>query len=85
MLYRILTEDINRDRVEEIVSRHFPGYTIFKAEGFWKLIKENTLVIEITDPNITREKIDQVAAEIRDANAQETVLVQEIQNDSWLV
>ena len=85
MLYRIFTEDKNQAEVERIVSQRFPGFTIYKAQGFWRLVKEGTLVIEITDASITRADVNEVAENIKRANAQESVLIQEIQNESWLI
>jgi hypothetical protein len=85
MLYRIFTENKNLETVEKIVSRHFTGFTILKADGYWKLIKEGSLIIEVTDPKIKREAVNKLAAEIKEANTQEAVLVQEIKNHSWLI
>ena len=83
MLYRILTENKNLDRVEKILRKDFEGFTILKAEGHWKLQKENTLVIEIETTDL--EKINKVARDIKVANHQEAVMVQKIKNNAWLV
>jgi len=84
MLYRIFTEDVNQDKIEQIVTKHFPGFTIHKAEGFWRLQKENSLIIEImTEDNDA--KIKAIAGEIKRTNKQETVLVQKIHNEQWFV
>lgn len=85
MLYRIFTENKNLETIEKIVSKHFQGFTIIKADGYWKLIKEGSLIIEVTDPNTDKNVINKLAQEIKEANTQEAVLVQEIKNDSWLV
>ncbi len=84
MLYRIFTEDIKQENIEEIVKRFYPGFTIMKGEGFWRAQKEGSLIIEI----VTKDedaKITKMASDIRDKNDQESVLVQKIQNHQWLV
>lgn len=85
MLYRIYTKRANLPEIERIVSDQFPGFTLIQAEGFWRLQREESLIIEICCPKSKREQVNELAAEIRDANKQESVLVQELQNDNWLI
>lgn len=85
MLYRIYTENKNPKEIEKIVSKYFEGFTIVKTSGFWRLQKENSLIIEIEAPRIKRAKVNQVAKEIKKANNQQAVLVQEIKNANWLI
>ena len=85
MLYRIYTENKNPKTIEKIASKHFEGFTIFKAEGFWRLQKENSLILEIEAPKVDKNKINKLAKAIKKANAQEAVLVQELKNHAWLV
>jgi len=83
--FRIYTENKNQDKIEEIISRHFDGFTIYKAEGFWRLQKEKTLIIEILGESDIVEKINSAAKEIKKENNQDAVLVQKIKNNNWLV
>lgn len=83
MLYRLLTENKNQTAIEKILTKEFSEFTIYKAEGFWRLQKENTLVIEIETTDLG--KINKVAKNIKIANDQEAVMVQEIKNKAWLV
>jgi uncharacterized membrane-anchored protein YitT (DUF2179 family) len=83
--FRIYTENKNQEKIEEIISRHFDGFTIYKAEGFWRLQKEKTLVIEILGESNIVEKINSAAKEIKKENNQDAVLVQKIKNNNWLV
>lgn len=85
MLYRIYAERKNLEQIKRIVSDQFPGFTLIQAEGFWRLQREDSLIIEICCPKSEREQINELAAKIRDANKQESVLVQELQNDNWLI
>ena len=86
MLYRIFTEDVkeNHEALTEIVGTFYEGFTILKSEGYWRLQKENSLVIEIVTVD-EDEKIKTLAAAIRDANSQECVLVQRIENHQWFI
>ena len=61
MLYRLFTENKNLKVVENIVSRYFEGFTILKADGYWKLIKEGSLVIEVTDPKTNVKYMESTA------------------------
>lgn len=73
-LWRIYTEDVNRETVERLASEYFEGYTIYQARGVWKGTAENSLIIEImgdVDPKAVRE----LAQGIKHANSQEAVLV----------
>ena len=84
MLYRIFTEDKNQLAIEKILNTYYEGFTIFKGDGFWRLQKENSLIIEI----ITEDedaKINKLAEEIKAKNGQEAVLVQKIKNHQWLI
>jgi len=85
MLYRIYTENKNQKAIEKIVSKAFEGFTIFKAKGFWRLQAEKSLIIEIESPTIDREAVNKIAKDIKESNKQESVLVQEIKNNNWLV
>jgi hypothetical protein len=83
MLYRIQTENKNLGKVEELCKQFFEGFTIIKGEGFWKLTKENTLIIEVeTD---WKARVEKLAKAIKDVNSQEAVMLTELANTSWLV
>lgn len=84
MLYRIFTEDINQNGIEQIVAKYFPGFTTHKAEGFWRLQKEDSLIIEIVTED-DDAKVKAIAGEIKQANSQEAILVQKIRNEQWFV
>jgi len=83
--FRIYTEDTNREKIEEIISKHFEGFTIFKTDGYWRLQKEKSLIIEILGESDIVAKINSLAREIKEMNNQEAVLVQKIKNNNWLV
>jgi len=84
ILYRIFTENVNQDKIEQIVNRYFYGFTLIKSDGYWRLQRENSLIIEIVTDD-TDNLINQLAREIKDTNDQEAVLIQKIKNNQWLV
>ena len=84
MLYRIFTENKNQNAIEKIVNKYFEGFTLIKSEGYWRLQKENSLIIEIVTDD-TDKLINDLALEIKTVNNQEAILIQKINNNQWLV
>jgi hypothetical protein len=76
VLYRLYTEDIKG--TENLVSWGFEGFTLIKAQGYWKGKVENSLVIEIlvdTQNDEADAKVFALADRIKACNKQESVLV----------
>ena len=67
-----------RNRVADILIRHFGGYTIQTAEGGWldgdKLYQEYTLVIYLSDTNLNQ--VHAAADELISAFHQSSILIQ---------
>lgn len=84
MLYRICTENINRRAIERIITNRFSGFTIIEAQGFWKGVKEQSLVIEIITFD-NDKNINLIAEEIKKYNEQYAVLIQKINCNHWLI
>jgi hypothetical protein len=78
MLYRILTENKQRQRVENIVSREFDAFTLYTGTGHWNGGKERSLIIEIDADAIKGDAVRNLALEIKALNEQEAVLVQRL-------
>jgi hypothetical protein len=74
MTYHLHTE--NLPNVPEIVSRHFPGFTLTRAEGYWRGISESSAIIEITTTDVAA--ITALAADLRSTNRQESVLIESL-------
>lgn len=84
MIYRLYTEDENRQEIFAIVTKYFQGFTVFYGNGFWKTKKENSLVIEIvTSENFIN--IKQICEEIKTLNKQTSVLVVKIHSESEFI
>ena len=85
IIYRLFTEDINRKGIENIVTKKFTGYTIIPASGYWKGIKEKSLVVEIVGNKNDKIAVDKVAQSIKQTNKQQAVLIQSYNVNSKLV
>lgn len=85
MLYRILTEDKNRDGIVGIIKECFTGFTLIPAIGYWQGIKENSLIIEINASSLDEYRINVIAKQIKILNNQQAVMVQQIDVKSELI
>ena len=80
MTFKIYTENKNLDKVIQLASNRFPGFTLYKTIGVWQGKAENSIVIEIVN---TGERSDgsvelivhALAEDIRVLNEQDAVLV----------
>ena len=72
-MYRILTEDKNRESIFRILDSRVDGYTVAPVMGAWRGQREASLAIDLVGaPRLT---VETIAAEIKDQNAQESVLI----------
>jgi len=83
-LYRVLTENKNREKIEEFAACGFDAFTIYEATGYWRGTRESTLVIEVSGIAIEMQ-VSALARLIAVYNGQECVLVQEIETNSRLI
>ena len=72
-MYRILTEDKNRESIFRILDSHVDGYTVTPVIGAWRGQREASLAIDLVD--VDRFIVDDIAAKIKAENKQESVLV----------
>ena len=75
-MYRILTEDVNRNGIFAILDRYVDGYTVTPSIGAWKGQLENSLAIDLVDG--PRGTVENIARVIRWENQQESVLILEV-------
>lgn len=73
--YSIHTEAKDAKWIKELLSIGFDGYTIIRADGYWKGIKEKALEIVIYTDNAVLVRA--MAQRIKYHNSQESVLVTE--------
>ena len=84
-LYRILTEDKNRQDIEKLVGIVFDGFPIYSVTRYWKGQRKASLVIEIYAPDLDAELVRFTAEAIKLANGQESVLMLELEARGGLV
>ena len=82
-MYRILTEDVNRESIYSILDSHVDGYTVTPSIGSWRGVRENSLAIDLV--GAPRGTVEHVAEHIRLKNAQESVLILEFATTSTFV
>ena len=74
----VFTPDVAKEKAEEILLKHFGGYTIQEANGGWtsddKIYREYTLVIYLSDTTI--DKVHAAADEMIKTFNQSSVLIQ---------
>lgn len=81
MLYRILTEDLERDKIRQAAARHaFVAFTLIPSQGYWNGQPESSLTLEIDAPQSEEmaARVRELARDIKVFNRQDAVLVQEI-------
>lgn len=71
-LFRIYCEDVNRERMEEILSASLENFTIIPATGYYKGIKEKAVVIEVFD--VYEQEIAHVSQMLANGLNQELVI-----------
>lgn len=82
MLYRLYTERKNIDKIKDIATKYFSGFTILTGTGFWKGEKEESLILEITGGKEEKEKVKKLGKDIKKTNDQESILFQSLKNNS---
>lgn len=82
-MFRVYTEDTNRPGIERILDGLFDGYTLIPADGVWHGQHEHSLVIELDGVDLA--KVREAATQIKSANHQQAVLIEQITTESQLV
>ena len=72
-MYRILTEDKNRESIFRILDSHVDGYTVTPVMGSWRGQREASLAIDLV--GTSKLTVETIAAEIKARNEQESVLI----------
>jgi hypothetical protein len=81
--HRILTEDVNRQVIIEILSKYFESFNVTETLGYWEGQAEKSLSIELI--GASEKDVLRASEEIRVANAQEAIMVFSITGKSRLV
>ena len=86
MLFRLFTENKNLKEIENIISKFFKGFTLFKSVGYWDGIKEKSLCLEIaTETKNDLTKLKEIAKQINKVNKQNCCLIQQLSNRSFFI
>jgi outer membrane murein-binding lipoprotein Lpp len=86
-MFRIVTENKNREAVEKLLKERFSGFTMYEVRGHFKGAErwydESSLVIEVVGAG--RANVESAACAIRELNGQEAVLIEEVPVRSLLM
>ena len=74
------TKQLEIEKIEEIVSAHFDGFTASEVIGYWKRSKERTLKIEIITSE-SAEKLAKICKELKIKLNQESVLLEIVESN----
>ncbi len=78
ILYRIYTEDVNREKIEQICLEELlfgSGFTITTGTGYWRGFREKCVVLDVIGRDQDRDAVLKAASRIKTANKQESVIV----------
>ena len=84
-LYRIITENVNKQGIIEIITKYIDGFTLIDAQGYWRGKPEDALIIEIEVVLTGQSTIYSLAKDIKKLNNQESVLIQKIETKSHFI
>jgi len=85
ILFKIYTEDVNRERIERICLDYLlfgTGFTITTGTGYWLGHREKCVVIEVVGREADKDQVLRAASKIKTANKQEVVMVVEAVADN---
>lgn len=74
------TKQLEIEKIEEIVSAHFDGFTASEVIGYWKRSKERTLKIEVITSE-SAEKLAKIGEELKIKLNQESVLLEIVESN----
>ena len=72
-VYRIYTEDLNRDEILRLAGKKFPSFTLQPTTGYYGGKIEKSIVLEIVEAK--KKQVMALAMDIRRLNGQKSVLV----------
>ena len=85
MMYRLYigsnndTKELELDKIKQIVSRYYDGFTIILATGYWKGAEEKTAIVEISTDSFADSLNGALIAILRKELKQEAIGVQTAQ------
>ena len=82
MLRIIATENINREKVEELAKKYFPrGFTTMEGKGFWGGVAEDSLLVLVTG-EVEPAAINWFCKDVKVLNKQDCVMVIELPGEA---
>ena len=82
-IYRIYTQEKNREKILKLVSRQFESFTVQPVLGYYKKKQEKSIVLEIVGAKAS--EVEELAATIRKMNGQTSVLTICLRGDAKII
>lgn len=74
------TKQLEIEKIEDIISNHFDGFTASEVIGYWKRSKERTLKVEVITSE-TPENLARIGRELKTKLEQESVLLEIVESN----
>jgi len=77
-VYRIYTQNSKLKWLKSVLDELFDGYTLIKAEGYWRKQREKSLIIEVITIELDhamQHKLDKLVKMLHGYGEQECVLI----------
>jgi hypothetical protein len=79
-IYRIYTQEKNRQKILKLVSKQFESFTVQPILGYYKNEEEKSIVLEIVGAR--SHEIERLAETIRKMNGQKSVFTLRLRGDA---
>jgi len=74
------TKKLELKKIENILTKHFEGFTAFEVIGYWKGIKEKTLKVEVIS-DLSDSELSNIGKELKIKLNQESVLMEIVESN----
>lgn len=75
---------LETEKIETIISKYFDGFTEIETAGFWKGLKEKTLIVEVISEK-TGSELVKIAKELKIALVQDSILLETVESNSVFI
>ena len=76
------TKKVEKSKIQKIVSKHFDGFSLIESTGFYKGLREKSVIVEVlTDKKLS--DLLSIKEELRLSLAQESVLMTSESTNSY--
>ena len=78
------THELEVDKIEQIVSKYFDGFSTFEIVGYWKGNKERTLKVEVVT-EVDTTIVAKVAKDLKEQLQQDAIMVEVLDSNTMFI